>query len=115
MKYFDNPLEIHTRITSDGYIFELHRISHGLKATTNTSCIKLAVILVHEIFCRCGVYLINHRDKNLPPELTNRHYNVWLVNLRETPFCMGNVSLDANANGAEYLNFTRVFSFNDDS
>ncbi|XP_029158373.1 lipase member K-like isoform X1 [Nylanderia fulva] len=79
------PTETHVVTTEDGYILTLHRIPGG-----NSS---LPVLLVHGTFCDDTIWIALGKGKALAYLLADQRYDVWLANVRGTPYSKKHVSL----------------------
>ncbi|KAL4703320.1 hypothetical protein ACJJTC_013086 [Scirpophaga incertulas] len=81
-------LEKHEAHTADGYSIGMYRIPRGRTKNlkTNSKGQKRAVVLVHGLMSDCDNFLIMGRQKSLGFLLADAGYDVWLANLRGTPF-----------------------------
>lgn len=67
--------------TADGYILGLFRINSG-KITNNST--KYPVLLVHGLLTSAESFIFVGPNRSLPYLLSDRNYDVWLVNSRGT-------------------------------
>ncbi|CAL4119912.1 unnamed protein product [Meganyctiphanes norvegica] len=99
------PVEIHHVVTEDGFILELHRIPHGLKARRNNlGEAQRVAYLHHGILGSSADWLMNSPDEALAYILAEEGYDVWMANARGNTYSRNHTSL--NPDQAKFWQFT---------
>uniref|UniRef100_A0A2P2I6Z9 Lipase n=1 Tax=Hirondellea gigas TaxID=1518452 RepID=A0A2P2I6Z9_9CRUS len=101
------PVEIHTVVTIDGYILEMHRIPHGIMNITSASSSthRPPVLLHHGLFSSSADFLMNDPQKALGYMLADAGYDVWLANCRGNQYSRGHMTLNPDEE-AEFWKFS---------
>ncbi|EZA48594.1 hypothetical protein DMN91_011689 [Ooceraea biroi] len=85
--------ELHTVVTVDGYILELHRITGRIQAATNSSDVQKPVaFLMHGLLCSSAAWVLTGPEKSLAFLLADLGYDVWLGNARGSTYSRKHVS-----------------------
>jgi len=93
------PTETHYVTTEDGYILAIHRIpSENSKATP--------VLYLHGYEAASSDIVIKDKSSGLGFILSDRGYDVWLINFRGNRYSRNHTTLDASKNVGEYWWFS---------
>jgi lysosomal acid lipase/cholesteryl ester hydrolase len=100
--YYGYPAEVHHVTTQDGYILEMHRISHGFKSDT---AFKGPIFLQHGLFSSSADWVLNVGDENLAFNLADAGYDVWMGNARGNKYSRAHVVYNPD-NSHEFWKFS---------
>ncbi|KAL1480798.1 hypothetical protein MTO96_050744 [Rhipicephalus appendiculatus] len=94
-----------TVITQDSYVLSMQRIPHGrwLTSVPPHRSRRPPVILVHGFLSSAVEWVINYPHQSLGFLLADAGYDVWLANLRGTPYARQHLQLTEK--DTEYWNF----------
>ncbi|VEN35109.1 unnamed protein product, partial [Callosobruchus maculatus] len=95
-------IDTHEVITEDGYILNIHRLSHDTKNISDSK--RPVVFLMHPLSSSSRIWVYTG-PKALGYALVNAGYDVWMGNARGTRYGRRHVKMDPN-NDPEFWNFS---------
>ncbi|XP_031341659.1 lipase 3-like isoform X2 [Photinus pyralis] len=94
------PCEIHTVVSQDGYILEMHRIPFGKDGPSEN---RSAVYVQHGLLSSSADWILKGKTRYA---LADAGYDVWLANVRGTRYSRRHMFLNPDKNASSFWDFS---------
>ncbi|KAB0799644.1 hypothetical protein PPYR_07524 [Photinus pyralis] len=102
IRKYGYPCEVHTVVSKDGYVLEMHRIPFGKSGPSEN---RPAVYLQHGILASSADWVLK-QDTGLGYVLADAGYDVWMPNVRGTRYSRKHITLDPDNDASKFWDFS---------